>query len=336
MSGLVAIVIAAAVPGLWLFSHVVEFLRPRPRTPARLRWSDAIPINYVTIGGAKLRYIKAGSGPTIVLLHTLRTQLDLFEGVIPELSKHYTVYAFDYPGHGYSDIPRARYDAAFFVAAVEGFLEAHDLRDVTLAGVSIGGVIPLLIGARRNARVARIVSVNPYDYAKGRGLARSSLFGWMTTYASLVSLLGETWMRLRSFPLTQFILRGGVARASSISPALMRELHQVGNRPGHYRAFIALLRNAKSWEAAREQYGRIDVPVLLVYGDKDWSRIAERERTRASIPNVVMRTIEGGGHFLPLDRPQELRDLLIGFVDAAAKGAVGKPSAAGAPQGPIQ
>jgi len=319
MNGSLAMNIAVGGLGLWLLSHVVEFLRPRPKTPTRLPWSDIIPINYIAIGGAKLRYIKVGSGPTIVLLHTLRTQLDLFEGVIPELSKHCTVYAFDYPGHGYSDIPRARYDAPFFVAAVERFLEAHDLRDVTLAGVSIGGVIPLLIAARRNARVARIVSVNPYDYAKGRGLARSSLFGWITTYASLVPLLGEIWMRLRSFPVTKSILRGGVARPSSMSPALMREMHHAGNRPRHYRAFITLLRNGKSWELAREQYGRIDVPVLLVYGDRDWSQTAERERTRARIPNVVMKTIEGGGHFLPLDRPQELRDLLIGFVDAAAK-----------------
>lgn len=281
MSGWVAIDIAVAGLGLWLFSHVVELLRPRPKTPTLLRWSDSIPINYITIGGAKLRYIKAGSGPTVVLLHTLRTQLDLFERVIPELSKHRTVYALDYPGHGYSDIPRARYDAPYFVTAVEGFLEAHDLRDVTLAGVSIGGVIPLVIAARRNSRVARVVSINPYDYAKGRGLARSSLFGWMTTYASLVPLLGEIWMRLRSFPVTRSILRGGVARPDSISPALMREMDQVGNRPRHYRAFIALLRNGKSWELAREQYGRIDVPVLLVYGDRDWSQAAERERTRA-------------------------------------------------------
>jgi pimeloyl-ACP methyl ester carboxylesterase len=315
VSGWIALDIAVAGLGLWLLSHVVELLRPRSKTPTRLHWSDTIPIDHVAIGDTRLRYIKVGSGPPIVLLHTLRTQLDLFEKIIPELSKHRTVYALDYPGHGYSDIPRARYDAPFFVAAVEGFLEAQDLRDVTLAGVSIGGVIPLVIAARRNPRVTRVVSINPYDYAKGRGLARSSLFGWMTTYAALVPLLGEIFMRLRSFPVTRSILRGGVARPDSISPALMRELHQVGNRPLHYRAFLALLRNGKSWESAREQYGRIDVPVLLVYGDRDWSQTAERERTRARIPNVVMKTVEGGGHFLPLDRPQELIDLLVGFVE---------------------
>src|SRR4051794_34453666 len=87
VSGSLAIDVALAGLGLWLLSHVVEALRPRPKTPTRLPWSDSIAINYVMIGGVELRYIKAGAGPTVVLLHTLRTQLDLFEGVIPGLSK---------------------------------------------------------------------------------------------------------------------------------------------------------------------------------------------------------------------------------------------------------
>jgi pimeloyl-ACP methyl ester carboxylesterase len=123
-------------------------------------------------------------------------------------------------------------------------------------------------------------------------------------------------MRLRSFMIMRPILLGGVADANSISPDLMREMYRVGNRPGHYRAFISLLRNAESWELARQDYGRIGVPVLLIWGDRDWSRPSERERTRSLIPNVVMETIEGGGHFLPLDRPRELAALLIRFAAA--------------------
>jgi pimeloyl-ACP methyl ester carboxylesterase len=310
------ILIAGAGVALWLVSCIIEALRPRPDAPAALRWAPGIAISSVDVGGMTLRFIKTGSGPAIVLLHTLRTQLDLFEKLIPDLSGHFTVYALDYPGHGYSDIPPARYDAAFFVHAVEGFLDRLDLRNVILAGVSIGGVIPLLIAARPNARVARVVSINPYDYAKGRGIARSALFGWISTYAALIPVIGETFMRLRSFMIMRPILLGGVADANSISPDLMREMYRVGNRPGHYRAFISLLRNAESWELARQDYGRIGVPVLLIWGDRDWSRPSERERTRSLIPNVVMETVEGGGHFLPLDRPRELAALLIRFAAA--------------------
>src|SRR5262245_12923504 len=114
---------------VWLISFVVESLRATPAEPRTLRWAPDIPVEHVDVGGNTLRYIKTGNGPVLVLLHTLRTQLDLFEKVVPELSKHFTVYALDYPGHGYSDIPQARYDAAFFTKAVEGFLDKLDLRD---------------------------------------------------------------------------------------------------------------------------------------------------------------------------------------------------------------
>ncbi len=300
--------------GVWLFSFVQEALRRKPQAPTRLRWAAKIPIESVEVGGNKLRYIKTGRGPALVLLHTLRTQLDLFEKVVPELAEHFTVYALDYPGHGYSDIPEARYDAGFFASAVEGFLDKLDLRDVTLAGVSIGGSIALIAASRRNPRVARVVAVNPYDYAKGRGMARSSVFGGFVTYASLLPVVGETVMRLRNFLIMKAVLQGGVADAKSIPPALLKEMYLVGNRDGHYRAFLSLLRNARSWEEAAKDYGRIEIPVLLIWGDQDWARPAEREHDRDLIPNVTMQTVAGGGHFLPLDRPQDLTEAIIGFA----------------------
>jgi pimeloyl-ACP methyl ester carboxylesterase len=312
---LLALLIFVAVGvGLWLVSLLMEALRRKPKPPAALRWAPSIPIQTIEIDGTKLRYIKTGKGPVLVLLHTLRTQLDLFEKVVPELSKHFIVYALDYPGHGYSDIPSARYDAAFFTRAVEGFLNKLDLRDVTLAGVSIGGSIALIIAAQRNSRIARVVSINPYDYAKGRGMGRAGLFGAFVTYASLPPLIGETVMRLRNSLIMNAVLRGGVANPDSIPPALLKEMYLVGNRPGHYRGFLSLLRNSESWEASTKEYGRIEIPVLLIWGDQDWARPVEREHDRMLIPGVEMTTVAGGGHFLPLDRPRELTDAIIRFA----------------------
>ncbi len=302
---------------VWLVSFIVEALRPAPEEPRTLRWLPDVPVQHVEVGGKRLRYIKTGTGPIVVLLHTLRTQLDLFEKIVAELSNHVTVYAVDYPGHGYSAIPNARYDAAFFTETVEGFLEKLDLRDVTLAGVSIGGSIALSIAGHRNPRVARVIAINPYDYGKGRGLARGSLFGWFITNAALLPIVGETVMRLRNSFITSGVLRGGVADADSIPPALMKEMDRVGNRPRHYRAFLSLLRNAASWEVATKGYGRIDVPVLLIWGDRDWARPSEREHDRTLIPHVEMMTLERGGHFLPLDRPLELSNAIVRFTIGA-------------------
>jgi len=305
---LVLVVFLGLGIGLWLLSHLMEALRPVPQTPTTLRWAPDIPIASLDVGGYRLRYIKAGRGPNLVLLHTLRTQLDLFEKVVPDLAHSFTVYALDYPGHGYSDIPKARYDAEFFADSVERFLDALDLHEVTLCGVSIGGAVALILAGRRNPHVAGVVAMNPYDYARGRGMARSSLAGWMTTVTADMPVLGETVMRLRTFSIVKAVLQGGVANPKSIPSALLKEMYEVGNRPGHYRAFISLLRHAASWEAATSVYGKIQVPVRLLWGEKDWARSSEREHDRNLLVGVQMMTVEQGGHFLPLDRPDTVID----------------------------
>ncbi|HKW62901.1 MAG TPA: alpha/beta hydrolase [Candidatus Acidoferrum sp.] len=301
---LFTVVFVAAGLGIWLASFVLEALRSVPQPPRTLRWATDIPIDYVKNGAnGRLRYIKAGRGPNLVLLHTLRTQLDLFQKVVPDLTKQFTVYALDYPGHGFSDIPKAEYDADFFAHAVEGFLDALDLRDVTLCGVSIGGAICLILAGRHNARVRRVVAINPYDYAKGRSMTRSSPLGWMIMTTSSIPIVGETVMRLRNFIIMKAVLRGGVANPESIPRDLLKEMYEVGNRPGHYRAFISLLRNAPSWEAATKVYQNISVPVRLVWGDKDWAHPTEREHHSKLIPKAETVTIKNAGHFLPLDTP---------------------------------
>ena len=308
------VVVLASLAALIAVSFIVEALRRAPQPPGKLAWAPSIPIQYVDIGGMKVRYVKTGAGPKLVLLHTLRTQLDLFEKIVPDLASHFAVYALDYPGHGYSDIPSARYDADFFVRSVEDFLNALDLRDVTLCGVSIGGAIALIMAGRRNPRVVRVVAINPYDYAKGRGMVRSSFLGWMITRTSEIPLFGETVMRLRNFIIMKAVLRGGVADPRSIRPALMKEMYEVGNRRNHYRAFISLLRNAASWESATEIYRNINVPVSLVWGEQDWASPAERDQDHRLLPGSQVTTVANGGHFLPLDRPQELQELIVRFA----------------------
>jgi pimeloyl-ACP methyl ester carboxylesterase len=319
MSATILVLLALLVCGgigavVWAVSYVVDVLRPVPPAPTTLRWAPQIPIRSVAIPGARLRYITAGAGPPLVLLHTLRTQLDLFEQVVPELARSFTVYALDYPGHGYSDSPRARYDAAFFAHVVEGFLGALDLRAVTLCGVSIGGSVALSLAGRRPARLARVVAINPYDYARGRGMARSSPAARLILLSARVPVLGETVMRLRTFSIIRSVLQGGVVTPASIPPALLRELYLVGNRRGHSRAFLSLLRHAASWEDATTMYKASEIPIRLIWGEQDWSSPNEREHHRTLLPGVQMVTVARGGHFLPLDRPHAVIEQIRTFA----------------------
>ncbi len=311
MNILLWIGLALVAPGL--ISMVVEALRRKPVAPAVLAWDPAIPIKFADINGLRTRYIKTGSGPTLVLLHTLRTQLDIFQKVIPGLAREFTVYAVDYPGHGWSDIPKTDYTPEFFRRFVTGFLDALELRDVLMAGVSIGASIPLLMAAERNPRIRAVVSVNPYDYGK-RGADRAGPVAKLLFTAAALPVIGETVMRFRNRMVEAKVLEGGVFTPSALPASFREEVFRVGERPGHYQAFLNLIRNMPLWRGGHEVYGRIQVPVLLVYGDHDWSRAAERDATLREIPGARRVMVENGGHFLVLDQPDVVREQLRGFA----------------------
>src|ERR687895_1751087 len=69
------IVVVIVIAGLVLTSLVVEAMRAEPDKPAVLSWAPDLPIQYTLVDGIRLRYVKTGDGPPLVLLHTLRTHL---------------------------------------------------------------------------------------------------------------------------------------------------------------------------------------------------------------------------------------------------------------------
>ena len=292
---------------------MVEAMRKKPIPPAGLAWGPAIPILYTDINGVRARYIKTGAGPTLLLLHTLRTQLDIFQKVIPTLAQLFTVYAVDYPGHGWSDIPRADYTPEFFTRFVTEFLDALKIEDAMVAGVSIGASIPLLMAAQRESRIRAVVSINPYDYGE-RGIDRANAVARILFTLAPIPVVGETVMRLRNPLVEGKVLEGGVATPSALPQAFRDEVFTVGERPGHYQAFINLIRHMPLWRKAHELYGRIQVPVLLVYGDHDWSREAERQATLREIPGARLAMVGNGGHFLPLDQPEAIIQHIRAFA----------------------
>ena len=300
---IITIVIIAAIAPIPV-SFAIEALRKKPEPPASLAWAPSIPIQYLDINGVRIRYIKTGNGPQLVLLHTLRTQLDIFQKVIPELARDFTVFAPDYPGHGWSDIPDVDYKPELFTRTVADFLDKLNIKNAIIAGISIGGIIPLLLAAEHNSRIRGIVSINPYDYASGNGMGRGNLVARIIFTLAPIPVVGETVMRMRNEMVERTIFEGGVSNPSAITAPFLAEMVSVGNRPRHYRAFLNLLRHAKEWTHAHAVYGRINIPVLLVYGDHDWSNESERQTTFNEIPGAQLEMVPNGGHFLALDRPE--------------------------------
>jgi pimeloyl-ACP methyl ester carboxylesterase len=250
----------------------------------------------------------------LILLHTIRTQLDIYQKIIPELSKHFKVYALDYPGHGYSDIPEIEYSPELFIDAVDGFLDKLDIQHATVAGISIGGTISLVLAARNNPRIVRAIAINPYDYDKGRGVYRSSIFAKLLFSMNWIPIIGATNWRLRNYFVFKTIMEGGVTFPRAFPEGLIQAMDNVGNRPYHYRAFMSLISHLNKWEDLRNEYANINKPVLLLYGERDWSNDEERNANLRDISSVRTEIIQSAGHFLSLDAPEQLMKQIINFA----------------------
>ena len=179
--------------------------------------------------GSRLRYFTAGSGPALVLMHTVRTQLDYFHRVIPQLWDSFTVYALDLPGMGWSDIvPGARYEEPELRAAVVEFVTGLDLHDVTLAGESLGGALSLHASVDLTDRVRRVVAFNSYDYPSG--LERGNLFARFIISYIRTPGLGPVFAAMENRPIMKGIMRGGVVDKRTLPDDFIVELRKSGRR----------------------------------------------------------------------------------------------------------
>lgn len=265
-------------------------------------------------GNRSLRYLKTGNGDPLILLHTIRTQLDYFEEVIPQLAKNFTVYAIDLPGHGYSSIDtKASYDEPYFRSAVIEFIEKLDLKEVTLAGESIGGVLALTVANKLPSRIKKVISSNPYDYDRkyGDGVRRGNLLANFVISQFAIPYVGAVVAAMENILFLGIILKGGLKNKRWIPLELLKEFDRVGRRKGYRHVERSTFAGWQSWSKAKSLYSGVKAPVKLIYGQHDWSTLAERENTAKQLGEISISTVANTGHFAFVDNPQKMTEILL-------------------------
>jgi len=287
-------------------------MQSRPESDYTRTWSPSGEIEYAKLAdGTRLRYLRAGSGPTaLILLHTVRTQLDHFQLVIPKILHAFTVYAIDMPGMGWSDIrPGATYTEPALRGAIVELVKTLDLKDLTLAGESMGATVSLTASTELEDRVRRVVAFNIYDYPKGVG--RANRVASIYAGSARLAAIGPVVTRIENKPVLGIVLRGGLFDESKLPDHYLAELRRVGRRSGYLRVAREVFRNVDSMVAARALYGRVTAPVTLIYGEHDWSRRPEREANLALLRGARSISLSETGHFAALEQPARVAEILL-------------------------
>lgn len=264
--------------------------------------------------GRTIRYLKTGTGDPLILLHTIRTQLEYFEEVIPQLAKHFTVYAIDLPGHGYATIDtKANYDEPYFRSAVITFIEKLDLKSVTLVGESIGAVLALTVASQLPDRIKKVISSNTYDYdlRYGDGVRRGNLLANFVIGQFAIPYVGAIVAAMENMLFLGIIMKGGLKNKGWMPGKLLSEFDRVGRRKGYRYVERSTFAGWQSWGKARSLYAKVKAPIKLVYGQNDWSTEAERQRTAKELGGVAISTIANTGHFAFVDNPQKMTEIVL-------------------------
>ena len=284
---------------------------PAPDSAYTRTWSPSGEIAYATLAdGTRLRYLKTGSGPPLILLHTVRTQLDHFQLVIPKVLRAFTVYAVDLPGMGWSEIRSgASYDEPALRRAVVDLVGTLDIADVTLAGESMGATAALTASTEPGDRVRGVVAINLYDYPGGVGRANRIASAYIGS--ARLPAVGPVVTRTENKPVLGVVLRGGLVDGRKLPGHYLAELRRVGRRRSYPHVAREVYRNVPSMIAARQLYGRVSAPATVVYGDRDWSRPPEREANLTLLRDARSISLASTGHFAALERPDRVAEILL-------------------------
>src|SRR5579872_5105975 len=139
---------------------------PPPLRPVSYDIED----HWITLDGARIRYLRTGSGPALLLFHGLLGYSFSWRYALPALAGKATVHAVDMLGVGFSDRPLGL-DACLRANAdrLLRFLDAVGVERCDLLGTSHGGAVAMMTASLAPDRIRRLILVAPVNPWSRRG-----------------------------------------------------------------------------------------------------------------------------------------------------------------------
>jgi len=280
----------------------------------------AIEEHWLELAGGCMRYLQAGSGPALILIHGLMGYSFSWRFTIPALAPRATVYAIDNLGAGLSTASDDM-DCTIRATAerILQFADALGIQNFDLLGTSHGGGVAIMVAAvcaersaeRKDCRLQRLVLVAPVNPWSRHGKRLAPFVG--SALGSMLFL--NSFARWRS--LHEIGLRRMFGDTSRIPPDSVDGYFMpvLKNHVFHYG-----LRVVRNWTADLAELETAlpkirDYPTLLIWGTSDRAvHFQSAEPLRRNFRDARLVAFEGVGHLPYEEAPEEFNRALVDFL----------------------
>jgi len=266
----------------------------------------------MSLDGLSCRYLRAGSGPALLLVHGLMGYSFSWRHTIPALAHQATVYAIDLPGTGLSDrSPGMDCSQAAGAKRLLQFMEQAGIASCDLLGTSHGGALAMRAAALAPQRVRRLILVAPAN-------------PWSTYSRLLIPFLSNPVVAplfLQLFPrlriLQDFYFRRLFGDTRRIRAGTLEGYAAPLRTPGSFEYGLSVLR---SWKQCMRELRTVipriaHIPTLLIWGDRDAAvEPASAYQLQAQFQNCRLLMLGGVGHLPYEEVPEEFNRAVALFL----------------------
>ncbi|MER6008312.1 alpha/beta hydrolase [Nonomuraea angiospora] len=297
LSLILTLAVGAVLYGAYGYRPAVADYRP----PANARFLDT-PL-------ARFHYVKEGSGTPVVLLSPGASWTYGWRGQVPELARDHTVYVVDLPGQGFTRLKDRDFtwDLRGMTTAIGVFLNAAGIERPALGGLSWSGGWALAYAQRHPERVSSLLLLSP------SGAATRDTWVYELMKYPVIGELWNNWYYADRSSSRAALDRINVNR-SRILEQDVDAFWAPGTFPDNLESQV-LLERGLDWRETLAAMPSTTTPTLVIWGRQDTvNPVWQAQEYARRMPAVQVRELDGCGHALTTDCPEEVGRLMADYL----------------------
>jgi pimeloyl-ACP methyl ester carboxylesterase len=261
-------------------------------------------------GDAAIFYGIQGKGPPLIFLHGYALNSVMWEFQVPVLSKHFKVITVDLRGFGQSSCGK-EWSGSAMAGDVIGLIKELKLKNVTVTGFSLSGGSAVRTAIELPEVVKNLILVSSILPSRGKPRPKKEE-QYQAKEENILRLRGvEAWadtIGMRKGKLVDNIFK----RNPDARPVWDRIIAR--HNPDFLLQMMAARKNTQSLVNWRSRLKEIKQKTLLVFGAQDKQFIDGAYHLDMAIPDTKLVIINGAGHMVNLEKPEEFNQAVLKFL----------------------